>query len=111
MVPQRAQLVQTSAVTLPENTLALLGDLVAARILVTLARGEQRFGVLHETIGGSTKTIVARLKGLERAGLVTRTLYAEVPPRAVYRITGKGRELTAILEGIADWERSWNQGA
>ncbi len=111
MVPQRAQLVQANAVTLPESTLALLGDAVATRVLVLLARGEQRFGTLHTTIGGSTKTVVARLKGLERAGLVTRTLYAEVPPRAVYRITDKGRELTAIVEGIADWERSWNQVA
>ena len=109
MVPQRAQLVQTSTVTLPESTLALLGDTVAARVLVTLARGEQRFGALHTAVGGSTKTIVARLKELERAGLVTRTLYAEVPPRAVYRITDKGRELTAIIEGIADWEQSWQK--
>jgi len=109
MVPQRAQLVQTNAVTLPESTLVLLGDAVASRVLVTLTHGEQRFGALHTAVGGSTKTVVARLKDLERAGLVTRTLYAEVPPRAVYRITDKGRELTAIIEGIADWEQSWQK--
>jgi len=103
MAIQRTQLVTG---TLP-FVLRILGEETAVRLLLTLKIGERRFGELHKTVGGSTKTVVSRLRALERDGLVTRTLYAEVPPRAVYALTDKGRELAAIAEGLADWERSW----
>jgi DNA-binding HxlR family transcriptional regulator len=110
MARQHAQLVETQQIALPAGTLRLIGDTLAVQLLNALAIQELRFGELQRIVPKkSTKTVAARLKSLERAGLLTRTLYAEVPPRAVYRITDKGRELTTIVAGIADWENSWRQ--
>jgi len=108
MASQHARLIDPRTSLLPVTALQFLGDAVSMRVLVALSTKEQRFGDLSTLVSRtSTKTLSARLKRLANAGLVTRTLYAEVPPRAEYALTDKGRELLAIVQGISDWERSW----
>jgi DNA-binding HxlR family transcriptional regulator len=50
-----------------------------------------------------TNTLTDRLRRLGEAGLVSRELYSEHPPRAVYRLTEDGRQLGPVLEALADW--------
>jgi len=74
--------------------------------LVVLALGEQtlRFGELRERIGGvAPKVLTQTLRSLERDGLLTRQVYAEVPPRVEYTLTPLGRSLREPLEVVQDW--------
>ena len=85
-------------------------DIVFSRwttpILLTLHNdGRLRFVELHRRIGGVTaKVLTDRLRRLERDGLVTRTYFAEVPPRAEYEITELGRSLGPVFATLADWQ-------
>ncbi len=87
--------------------LSLVGDALALRALRALSDGPVRFSRLQ--LGASSKTLSAKLKALERCGLLTRTLYAQVPPKVEYALTPKGVELLSIVDGIAEWERSWRR--
>ena len=74
--------------------------------LVVLALGEStlRFGELRERIGGvAPKVLTQTLRSLERDGLLTRTVYAEVPPRVEYTLTPLGRSLREPLIAVQDW--------
>ncbi|MGN6606383.1 MAG: winged helix-turn-helix transcriptional regulator, partial [Jatrophihabitans sp.] len=63
-----------------------------------------RFGELRERIGGvAPKVLTQTLRALERDGLVTRTVYAEVPPRVEYALTKLGRSLREPLEAVQVW--------
>jgi DNA-binding HxlR family transcriptional regulator len=87
---------------------SLIADMVAVQVLHSLAAGQMRFGALAAALRGvSSKTLAHRLKRLEREGMLTRTVHAQVPVRVEYALTPKGTELLSILEGIAQWERSW----
>lgn len=102
---KRAELVQLGVQL--EGASLLLTDSVAMSILFALASGERRYSELK--LGVSSKTLSLRLKSLERKGCITRTLYAEVPPRAVYALTPKGSELLSLLQGLRTWEQSWQK--
>ena len=84
-------------------------DLVFSRwttpILWTLNEfGTQRFVELQRRIGVITpKVLTQRLRQLERDGLVTRTYYAEVPPRVEYDISPLGRSLAPLFHSLAEW--------
>ncbi len=74
--------------------------------LVVLVLDEQtlRFGELRQRIGGvAPKVLTDTLRALERDGLVTRTVYAEVPPRVEYALTDLGRSLREPLRVVQDW--------
>lgn len=90
-----------------DGTLALLGDDAVLKIVRALLAGTRRFGMLQQEIGCSSKTLSGKLKSLMGEGLVSRTLHAEVPPRAEYALTDKGREFAGIIQGILEWERQW----
>lgn len=63
-----------------------------------------RFGELKRSIGGiSQKVLTSTLRGLERDGLVTRRVYASVPPRVEYSLTELGRSLTDLVAAICRW--------
>lgn len=83
-------------------------DLVARRwtvlIIGALSSGPQRFGHLQRTVGGiSAKVLSQVLRELARDGLVTRTLYPEIPPRTEYALTELGRALVVPLAALRDW--------
>ena len=66
--------------------------------------GPKRFGELRDSLQmGSPKTLTERLRILEHQGVLTRTVYAEVPPRVVYELTERGRSFRSVLEAMASW--------
>lgn len=73
-------------------------------IVGALKNNKKRFGELRREVGGvSQKMLTQTLKGLERDGIVTRRVYATVPPRVEYSLTDLGRTLIGMLESIRDW--------
>jgi DNA-binding HxlR family transcriptional regulator len=63
-----------------------------------------RFGQLRRAVDGiSQKVLTNTLRGLERDGIVTRRLYASVPPRVEYSLTKLGRSLCDLVERICGW--------
>ena len=68
-----------------ETTLTLIGDKWKVLILRDLLTGTKRFGELKKSIGSvSQKVLTAQLRAMEENGLLTRTVYAEVPPGVEY---------------------------
>lgn len=77
-------------------------------ILRDLMAGTRRFGELRQSLAGvSPKTLSVRLKELEEAGVLTRTVFAEVPPRVEYSLTEKGRELEGLIAAMGAWGTKW----
>jgi len=74
-------------------------------LVMSLLRQEtKRFGVLRRDIGGiSQKMLTQTLRGLERDGLVIRTIYPTVPPKVEYTLTPLGHTLVDLLDGIRLW--------
>ena len=84
--------------------LTLLDGPWATLIVRELLHGPLRFTELREALPGiSAHTLTHRLKGFERHGLVTRTAYAETPPRVVYELTPLGDGLNEVLEAMRKW--------
>jgi DNA-binding HxlR family transcriptional regulator len=66
-----------------------------------------RFGVLRREVPGvSQKTLARTLRELEAARLVTRTVYAEVPPRVEYELTPAGRALMPVFRSLRGWREA-----
>ena len=87
-----------------ETTLMLIGDKWKVLILRDLLPGTKRFGELKKSIGSvSQKVLTAQLRDMEAKGLVSRKVYAEVPPRVEYSLTDLGRSLSPILKAMAEW--------
>jgi DNA-binding HxlR family transcriptional regulator len=87
-----------------ERTLEVIGGKWTVQILRDLFDGTRRFGQLQQSLGGvSPKMLIARLRELEERGLVTRTLYPEIPPRVEYSLTEDGRTLRPIIDAMAEW--------
>lgn len=79
-----------------ETTLMLIGDKWKVLILRDLMDGTKRFGELKKSIGHVTqKVLTAQLRDMEAKGLLTRKVYAEVPPRVEYTLTKTGYSLKA----------------
>ena len=84
-----------------EATLMLIGDKWKVLILRDLMDGTKRFGELKKSIGTvSQKVLTAQLRQMEDSGLLTRTVYPEVPPRVEYTLTDLGRSLKPILDAM-----------
>jgi DNA-binding HxlR family transcriptional regulator len=76
-------------------------------VVLALADETLRFGELRQRIGGvAPKVLTQTLRALERDGLLTRTVYAEVPPRVEYRLTALGRSLREPLAVVQEWAES-----
>ena len=87
-----------------ETTLMLIGDKWKVLILRDLMPGTKRFGELKKSIGSvSQKVLTAQLRDMEEKGLITRTVYAEVPPRVEYSLTELGQSLKPILDAMKAW--------
>ena len=72
-----------------------------------LSDGPMRFNEMRRTINGiSQRMLTLTLRGLERDGLVTRTVFPTIPPRVDYELTKLGRTLREPLGAIADWVRT-----
>lgn len=87
-----------------ETTLMLIGDKWKVLILRDLMPGTKRFGELKKSIGNvSQKVLTAQLRDMEASGILSRTVYPEVPPRVEYTLTDLGRSLKPILDAMQIW--------
>jgi len=87
-----------------ETTLTLISDKWKVLILRDLLTGTKRFGELKKSIGHVTqKVLTAQLRQMEASDLLTRTVYAEVPPRVEYTLTDLGYSLKPILDAMWTW--------
>lgn len=91
--------------TCPSRTsLARIANKWTAMIVIALDGGPLRFGALREAVDGiSGKVLTETLRDLERDGIVTRTMYNEMPPRVEYELTGLGQTLRRPLSALGQW--------
>ena len=86
------------------RTLAIVGHKWALLIVQILRDGPRRFTEIERALGAANpKMITARLRELEMAGVISRTVYAEVPPRVEYALTDRGRELRPAIDALRRW--------
>ncbi len=88
-------------------TLDLLNARWTLHIVHSLLAKPMRFNELARENGINPRTLCQRLRELEDAGIVERTVISEVPPNVEYRMTAKGQALEKILASLADWGRTW----
>ena len=89
-----------------ERALKVIGGRWKVFILYYLFEGPQRLSELKRAIPGvSQKVLVQQLRELELHGIVHRRVFAEVPPRVVYRATKLGLTLRPLFKGLCDWGR------
>ncbi len=87
-----------------ETTLMLISDRWKVLIVRDLLTGTKRFGELKRSVGSiSQKVLTSNLRDMEQSGLLTRKVYAEVPPRVEYTLTDTGYSLKPILDAMAAW--------
>ena len=87
-----------------ETTLTLIGDKWKVLIIRDLLTGTKRFNELMRSVTGITqKVLTSHLRAMEAAGLVSRKVYAEVPPRVEYTLTELGQSLKPVLDAMWAW--------
>jgi len=88
------------------TVLARVGDKWSVLIVALLGDGPKRFNEIKRMVGGiSQRMLTLTLRGLERDGLVTRTVFPTVPPRVDYALTELGRSLWKPVEALGSWAR------
>lgn len=86
------------------GVLARIGDKWSVLIVSRLGARPMRFNELKREIGGiSQRMLTLTLRGLERDGLITRTMFPTIPPRVDYALTPLGRSLLEPVMGLSDW--------
>ncbi len=89
------------------GVLARVGDKWSVLIIVLLGDGAKRFNEIKRLVGGiSQRMLTLTLRGLERDGLVTRTVFPTIPPRVDYELTPLGHSLWQAVEPLGLWARS-----
>ncbi len=86
------------------DVLARVGDKWSVLVVTRLGAGPMRFNELRRSIGSiSQRMLTLTLRGLERDGLVTRTVFPTIPPRVDYALTPLGRDLLEPVSALGDW--------
>src|SRR5580692_1309147 len=86
------------------EVLGRIGDKWSIFIIIRLGNGPQRFTTLKRSVDGiSQRMLTVTLRGLERDGIVTRTMYPVMPPRVDYALTPMGRTLLDVACGLIGW--------
>ena len=99
---------------LPECPVATLVELIGNKwkllIIRNLLTSTSRFGELKNGLPGiSQKVLTDNLRALEKDGLVTRTVYPEVPPRVEYSLTVLGASLRPLFKSMEDWGNNYKE--
>lgn len=93
-----------------ETTLTLISNKWKVLIIRDLLPGTKRFGELKKSIGSvSQKVLTAQLRQMEESGLLTRTVYPEVPPRVEYTLTELGQSLRPVLDALWNWGNNYKE--
>ena len=93
-----------------ETTLTLISDRWKVLIIRDLLSGTKRFGELRRSLSGiSQKVLTANLRSMEESGMLTRKVYAEVPPRVEYTLTETGYSLKPVLDAMAAWGTQYKE--
>ena len=105
---------QSTAPNLPacpvETTLTLISDKWKVLILRDLLTGTKRCGELRKSIGTvSQKVLTSQLRQMKESGLLTRKVYAEVPPRVEYTLTELGYSLKPIMDAMWAWGENYKK--
>jgi DNA-binding HxlR family transcriptional regulator len=86
------------------SVLARVGDKWSVFVIMLLGGGPRRFNEIKRMVGGiSQRMLTLTLRGLERDGLVTRTVFPTIPPRVDYELTDLGRGLSKPVEALGAW--------
>ena len=86
------------------DVLARVGDKWSVLLVSQLGNGPRRFNELRRAVGGiSQRMLTLTLRGLERDGLVTRTVFPTIPPRVDYALTALGRDLLQPVSTLGSW--------
>jgi DNA-binding HxlR family transcriptional regulator len=86
------------------EVLGRIGDKWSVLVIALLSNGPKRFSELRRNVEGvSQRMLTLTLRGLERDGLVKRTVYPTVPPRVDYELTKLGRTLRQPIQALAKW--------
>lgn len=86
------------------SVLARVGDKWSVLLIMMLGNGPRRFNELKRMIGGiSQRMLTLTLRGLERDGLITRTVFPTIPPRVDYELTDLGRGLSKPVQALGQW--------
>jgi DNA-binding HxlR family transcriptional regulator len=84
--------------------LSRVGDKWSVQVVVQLGEGPRRFNELRRSVDGiSQRMLTLTLRGLERDGLVTRTVYPTIPPRVDYQLTELGCSLLKTVRALGSW--------
>ncbi|WP_267336002.1 MULTISPECIES: helix-turn-helix domain-containing protein [unclassified Gilliamella] len=87
-----------------ETTLMLMGDKWKVLIVRDLLTGTKRFGELKKSLNGvSQKVLTQHLRTMEKNGLVSRKVYAQVPPKVEYTLTDVGQSLKQVHDAMLAW--------
>jgi DNA-binding HxlR family transcriptional regulator len=110
--PQEGTALIPSNLHVPEDCravseiLARVGDKWTVLVVGVLGDGPKRFSEIRRALGSiSQRMLTLTLRGLERDGLVTRTVIPTIPPRVDYELTKLGRSLLKPVNGLALWAR------
>jgi len=88
------------------EVLSRVGDKWTILVVSELGNGAKRFNEIRRALGSiSQRMLTLTLRGLERDGLVTRTVFPTIPPRVDYELTKLGRSLLDPVSGIGLWAR------
>jgi DNA-binding HxlR family transcriptional regulator len=86
------------------SILARVGDKWSVLVIMLLGDGPRRFNEIKRMVGGiSQRMLTLTLRGLERDGLVTRTVFPTIPPRVDYELTELGRSLRQPVQNLGQW--------
>lgn len=89
------------------EVLQRVGDKWSVYVIDLLGQGMMRFGELHRSIDGITsRMLTVTLRGLERDGIVARTIHPVIPPRVDYELTAMGRTLLDTIGQLVSWTDS-----
>jgi DNA-binding HxlR family transcriptional regulator len=86
---------------------SLLGDTWTLLLLRELGGGPRRFKELEASTGISPRVLTDRLRALCERGMMTRRMYAEIPPRVEYELTEKGRDALPVLDALRAFGEKW----
>lgn len=92
------------------TTVALIGSKWKLLIIRNLLQRPWRFNELKRDLTGiSQKVLTDSLRSMEEDGLITRTVYPEVPPRVKYALSDLGQTLKPILDSMVEWGNAYKQ--